>query len=194
MLELTSSPLYYLPLAGSDVQQLRCAAKTDDEDDWLDVPAIARRTNLTELSLTNIHDLTDFHRLRSLALEKLTLAFCPGAEVALFVPGALTALKTLSIYEGKNHLIAFDARLRQDSSPDSEEQRVARQISEAGTALLSLPNLVKVKGNCKFFLLGIINEQIGWKKTYKFGSCKPLACLCLSCRCASQDWVKLLQA
>ena len=189
MLKLDSARLSYLPLAGSNVQKLVCAPK--NENDWLDMAAVARRTNLTELSLTRIRDLTDSHKLRSLALQTLILVKCPGAEVTLFVPGALTALEILGIHEEESDLIAFDKRLREISAPESEEQQIAQRISEARKVLLSLPRLREVRGPNKFFLLGIINEQLGWKRTYHYGCHRSPVCSCLSCRCATQEWERV---
>ena len=190
MLQLTIAPLYFLPIAGSNLQKLECAAEAKYHR--LDVSASAKHTTLTELSLRNIHCVTEFHKLRSLAVQKLFLIDCPGAEVELFVPGALAALETLHICEEKSHLIALDECLSQDSAPEFEEQQIARQILVAGKVLLSLPRLVEVGGRCKLlFLLGIINEQIGWKRTSKISRCKSLACSCQPCRCASQKWEKV---
>ena len=189
MLKLDSARLSYLPLAGSNVLKLVCAPK--NENDWLDMAAVARRTNLTELSLTNIRDLTDCHKLRSLALQTLILVKCPGAEVTLFVPGALTALETLGIHEEESELLAFNERLRESSAPESQEQQIFQQISQAGKVLLSLPRLREVRGSNKLFLLGIINEQIGWKRTCHYGSHRSHVYSCLSCRCATQVWERV---
>ena len=189
VLELHTAPLHFLPIAGSNLQKLICGAR--DESERLDISAFVKHTGLTELTLQSIHDLTDCHKLRILALRDLTLAYYPGAEVALLVPRALTALESLSIYEAKSDLIAFEERLRQDSAPEAEGQQFVRQVSEAGKALLSLPRLRVVRGKCKFFLLGIINEQIGWKRTFRISRCKSLACSCPSCRCTAQKWEKV---
>ena len=189
VLKLDSAPFHYLPIAGSNLQKLICGARNESE--VLDIPAIATRTGLTELSLQRIPNVTDCHKLRSLALQRLSLMDCTGAEVELFVPGALTAFETLVICEAESDLIAFEERLRQDSAPEAEGQQFVRQVSEAGKALLSLPRLRVVRGKCKFFLLGIINEQIGWKRTFRISRCKSLACSCPSCRCTAQKWEKV---
>ena len=174
----TECEVELLHLAGSDLEYLNLESR--GAMPVMDMPAMARLTRLTRLSLSKqeVSSLPGLQRFQN--LQWLCLHQSQNIQSALVVPGGLTALRSLYMYDTTDSVTAFSKQL-QDMEPEAQQE--AQQLRRTGEALLQLPSLTEIYGRSKLCMPGILNEQHGWlRNPGRCSSCsEPWDSLCECC-------------
>lgn len=153
----TECEVELLHLAGSDLEDLEFQSR--GAMPVMDMPVMARLTRLTRLSLSKqeVGSLPGLQRFQN--LQWLCLDQSQNIQSALVVPGGLTALQSLRMYDTRDSLTDFSKQL-QDMEPEAQQE--AEQLRRTGEALLQLPSLTEIFGRSKLCMPGILDEQHGW--------------------------------
>ena len=204
-LTLRYIPSSFLPHSGPNPEALQSLSYQPGytvEIGVSELLAIARFSGVTKLSLSCVKISSGFQLLCHPTLQELALQDCPNGAQALFTPGALTALRKLSIEEPRCDLVSFGYALIPDfglawpepdseAEPESAAEEMFRQLTEAGRVLLSMPSLSIVSGSCMLFMAYNLGEQEGWSR--QIGGCSYHGThkkVCMECHCTHQEWRK----
>ena len=165
-------PASIMQLAGPELLSLSCRQSTDLEEDEqvLDIPAIASLSALTQLELILYKSCLDCAPLRQLKLKELVLLGCPHIPEILIVPEALIALLKLLIVDDSDGptLNAYQNDLH---TPMSDGYLQAHQLFRMSAISFNLPSLVKLSGKCNLFTTSMAQELNSWHRcSYKMNS------------------------
>ena len=121
---------------------------------------------LTRLMLYSIvlDSQVDMRPVQKMGLIQLDLSHCLGVAEALFVPGALSSLKELWLYEDYDHILDDhgDIVYIEGASEDVKEAAAAK-AEELGQVVFGHPSLVEVSGACKSYDLDIPDKSRYWQ-------------------------------
>ena len=156
----------FILLAGPDLLSLEM---TSDEGNkryelpWRMLTPIANLSALTRLQLSRYKRNTRLTTLQHLNLQELNLHSCPGAAEAILLPGTMTTLQKLHIWEDRpsqpNDLEAYNKDL---ADTESEGHQSAQKLHQLGQVLFSLPSLVQVSGLCPLFSCAMAEGLENW--------------------------------
>ena len=161
--------------------------------DWAGEPEFQRIASFSGLTKLECFDTTPsagFQWLLHMSLEELSLIHCPDAELKLFQPSCLTALRELTIHE---NLEEFREKLEVH---DPEAEQKAEQLAQAGKNLLSIPNLSHMSGSCKLFMVAGFEGLEGWRREapesrHHCSNHHSHVRSCIGCSDAFHMWTKL---
>ena len=129
----------------------------------IDIPQLASLTALTALSPDGIvlDRHADMRPVRKTNLIQLTLEDCLGVAGALFVPGALSSLKRLCLYESEEYILDDQGDvIHMDEASEDDLSVQALEVQELGRVTFGHPSLAELSGATSIVSLNIQDKNV----------------------------------